>query len=483
MASLKRNLIFETIYQIICTCTPLITSPYISRVLGPTKLGIYSYTLSVVSYFTLFAMLGTVNYGTRCIAEAKNDRKRRSKIFWENWTLQLVASSLMIIIYIVYLVTICDENIVIAFFQGIVLVSCMADISWLFTGMEEMKIVVARNLLIKILTIVLILSLIKSKDDLWLYVVIMGGGIFGGHLLLWVKLKEVVDFCHISIKGVERHLKPNLILFVPILAMSVYHVMDKTMLGILSTYEQSGFYYNADKIINIPVGIISGIGTVLLPRISYLISSKRYEKALDLFKYSLEGTMVLSVAIGFGIAAIAKEFVPFFLGDGYAECVPIIYVFAPVLVFKSISIAIRSEFLIPFCMEKYFSTSVLFGAIINYIFNFVLIPYSGAIGATMGTFAAEMIACVIQIMYLKKYIDLKGIIEKIVCYSIFGMIMIAGVRIIATGLLGVEIKIIFEIIFGALIYISLCVIYWKITNSILMAKFISEFKNKMGNRK
>ena len=376
MSKLKKNLGYQTIYQILNTCIPLITSPYLARVLGAEKQGVFSYTQSIINYFTLFAMLGVENYGTRTIANCGDDREKRSKSFWNIYFFQMCCTLLSIGIYVVYLTRICSQNVYIAFLQIFYLLGSLVDINWLFFGVEKFKTTVSRNMIIRISSVVLILSTVRKPSDLWIYTLIMAGSTFLSNIILWFFASKEVDVKAIrtvSKKEVVKHIKPNLVLFVPLMAMSVYHIMDKTMLGLLSTYKQVGYYYNADKIINIPIGILIGIGTVMLPRMTALNSNGLINEAKKLFLLSIELIVAVSSAMACGIFAISVEFTPLFFGSGYDECIRVIMMLSPILVIKGLSLVVRMQYLIPNQKEKIFIESVFWGAGINLIVNLLLI--------------------------------------------------------------------------------------------------------------
>ncbi len=472
--SVKKNLGLQTVYQILNTCLPLITAPYLARVLGAKQLGVFSYTSSVVAYFTLIAMLGTVNYGTRCIASTKDKIFIRSKMFWEIYALQVIMSFSAIIIYIFYLMFFCHSNKCIAFIQLIALLSCVFDISWLFFGLENFEKTVTVSMLFRILTVIFILVFVKSAKDLWIYTLLMLVGTLLGQLVLWIYIPRYIKFVKISLKGIIYHLKPNLVLFIPLLAMSVYHTMDKTMLGMLSNYQQSGFYYNADKIINIPLCVINGVGTVMLPRMTFLFNSKRTNEANQLFLNSIEGIAILGVAMSFGIAAISNEFVPFFFGDGYEACIVLIKVLSPVLIIKGVSNTVRTQYLVPMKLEKIFTKSVFIGALTNLIFNMSLIPRMGAMGAVIGTFFAEFVSCVWQFVYIRKLINIKKCLLTSCFYFIPGYIMYLVVRLVARISMPIIIKLSFEVGCGIFSFLSICIVFWKITHNELYKKVIEE---------
>ena len=278
MSGLKKNFLYQTGYQILTTALPVITSPYLSRVLGSEGLGIYSYTSSIVNYFVLFAMMGLNNYGTRSIALVRNDREKLNNTFSEIYYLQIILSLISFISYYVFILYFMKSNLIIYVIQSILIINCSLDIGWFYFGMEKFKVTVTRNTVVKIITLILIFIFVKEENDLWKYILIMTLGVLLSEIILFKDLKNFVSFKLVRINKIISHFRPCLMLFIPILAMSVYHQMDKTMLGILSSYTETGYYYNADKIINIPMGIITGLGIVSLPRISAIISEKKIDE-------------------------------------------------------------------------------------------------------------------------------------------------------------------------------------------------------------
>lgn len=464
-ASLKRNLGFQAVYQILNTCLPLITAPYLARVLGAEKLGIFSFTSSVVMYFTLIAMLGTVNYGTRSVATVKESKIELSHAFWSIYSLQAIISLGSLIAYILYVIFLCKDNQIIAFIQTIAILDCFLNISWFFFGLEKFQVTVTRSFFVKILTVVAIVLLVKKTSDLWLYTLIMLCGTLISDLVLWVYLPRSISFERVKINDIVGHLKPNLMLFIPLLAMSLYHIMDKTMLGILSNYEQSGFYYNADKIVNITASLISGISTVMLPRMTSLTSQGKREESDSLFKLSLEGTVLIGTAMAFGIAAIANEFVPIFFGPGYEECIILTIVLAPILIIKSFTFTASYQFLIPHNKEKVYIISACVGATICFIANLVLIPHYGAMGAVIGILLAELGACTWQLISISKLINIGPTLLKCLGYSLIGIFMFVVVRGIAKLELYTVAQIIIEITVGALVFLLSCQLYWKTTRN------------------
>lgn len=476
MSNLKRNLGYQTVYQVLNVGLPLITAPFLSRALGAEPLGIMSYTTSIVHYFTLFAMMGLSNYGTRSIAVVKDDQQKRNSVFSQIYFMQLLTTGISFLAYSLYMLLICKENVLISWIQGIAVLSCFLDINWLFFGLEEFKITVIRSMIIRISSVALMMILVKSPSDLWIYAILLVGSTFISQLILWLYVPRYVTLKKQRFNAVKKHFYPNIKLFIPLLAMSVYHVMDKTMLGIMSTYSQGGFYYNADKVINIPVGILTGFVTVMLPRMSALAGANRTEEVESVFNTSIRSISMVSAAMCCGIAAISKEFTPFFFGSGYDECVVLIIVLAPVLFIKGFTFISRSLYLIPNHYENKLTTSVIAGAIVNLIVNLLLIPHHGALGAVIGTLIAEAIACMWQYRFVITKVHCLKSISIGFIYFAFGILMYFAVRI-ASSCIDFELfpKIIIEVIVGAFIYCLLCFAYWACSNNKEEWKLIKSF--------
>ena len=476
MANIKKNLGYQTLYQILNVGLPLITAPFLARVLGAEPLGIMSYTSSIVHYFTLFAMMGLTYYGTRSIAVVKEDPQNRNKTFSEIYCMQLITTGIAFVAYGIYMVLICRDNVLISLIQGLAVLACFFDISWFFFGIEQFKITVIRGMVIRIVSVALMLILVRSPADLWIYAILLIGSTLASQIVLWFYVPRFLKFTKPSYQGVKRHFGPNVKLFIPLLAMSVYHIMDKTMLGMLSNYTESGFYYNADKVINIPMGLLSGVVTVLLPRMSALAGANRKEDLDALFNTSIRSISLVSAAICCGIAAIAKEFTPLFFGQGYDDCVILIISLAPVLFIKGYSFISRYLYLIPNKMENQFTASVVAGAIVNLIINFLLIPSQGALGAVIGTLAAELVACLWQYRLLISKLDcLRSVFVGMVYFTI-GILMLFGVRY-ATRYIETTIilKVAIEITIGVVIYGALCLAYWKLSKNDEELRLIKSF--------
>ncbi len=470
MSNLRKNLSYQTAYQILSTCVPLITAPYLSRVLGAEALGIFSFTNSNVRYFTLFALLGVAQYGMREIAHVKNKgRSVVSRTFWEIYSFQLLASIVVTITYLFFCVFAYTEYRAVAIIQVFILLSNGLDISWLYFGLEKFKITVTRNFFIKLFTTISYFLFIKKPEDLFLYTLISSVSLVISSLILWGTLKRSVDYVIVRFVDIRRHIKPNLVLFIPSIAASIYHVMDKTMLGMFSEMTEGGYYYNADKVVNIPLTVINGCCTVIMANISSLFGQGKTDEAKRLQRSVLNFGICAAAAMTFGIASVSEEFVPIFFGSGFDKCVRLINLFAIVMIFKAVSNLTRSAFLIPQRYDILYIKAVFSGGIVNLIFNtfFIYFLSLGATGATLGTLIAESVVCVVQICLLRRHDNTTVILEEIIkdtVYFAIGGGMFLGIYLLdkafgLDGLTGLMVK----ISVGGLIFSGLSLLYWSIS--------------------
>lgn len=449
MENVKRNLIYHSIYQLLIIGIPLFTTPYLSRVLGAEKTGIYSYAYSIATYFVLFIMLGLNNYGNRTVAMVREDREKLSKAFFSIYWIQAVSGIIVSLIYIFY--GLCFSNKAITWILFIYVLSSVLDINWFFFGLEQFKMTVTRNIVIKIITTILIFVLVKNSEDIYVYAVISVIGTLLGHLILWGWVHKFVDTVNVELSDIRCHIKPNIVLFIPVIAVSLYKYMDKIMLGLMSSMNEVGYYEYSERITQVPVALINSLGTVMLPKMSNLSSKGENETADRYIFFSMLSVSLVSSITCFGLMSVSDLFVPIFLGNGYEACIYLCRILLPSCLFLAFANVIRTQYLIPRKEDGIYIQSVLLGAVINLIFNLIFIRPFGAYGAAIGTLSAEIIVCIYQLYRIRKVLNVKKMIS---CSSPF--IFTGIVMYICLGLLDhKQCKItglFFEICIGAVIY-------------------------------
>lgn len=482
MSSTKKNIIYNVVYQILIIFLPLITAPYLARVLGATGIGIYSYTYSIAHYFVLFAMLGISNYGNRSIAAVRDDKEKLSKTFWSIYFMQIITSVAACLIYIFYVLVFSNEYKLIALIQLIYVLSSVLDINWFFFGMGKFKITVLRNAAIKLITLVGIFTFVKNANDLWKYTLILSIGTLLSQSYVWIYIKKYIKWVKINWKDIKIHLKPNLILFIPVISYSVYKIMDKIMLGNMCSVADVGLYENAEKIINIPQGIITAIGTVMLSKMSNMVQKENNENVKGYIAISMKYVTIMACAMMFGLMAVGRTFAPIYYGNEFYITGELIQYMSCIVLFVSWANVIRTQYLIPYQKDKIYLTSTILGAVVNLIFNLILIPKLQAYGAVVGTILAEFTVMFIQLISTRKELKIKTYIKNAIPFIIIGIIMYGGVVTVNSILGGTVISLIMQIIIGASIYIILSTIYLYMQKDELVMGTLKKIKEKFKNR-
>lgn len=451
MKNTNKNFIYNVVYQVFIFIIPLVSTPYISRVLGVNNIGINSYTYSLVYYFMLASLLGINNYGAREIAKCSSDRNKLSQKFFSIYFLQLICNILMIIIFYTFIVFSDYNHKDILVIQSIFLISSAFDVNWFFFGMEEFKITISRNVIIKILSLVLIFALVKNNNDLWVYTLIMSISTLISQVYLWIFIWRRVSFCKVSFKEIFSHLPQCLILFIPVIAYSIYRVMDKTMIGFFANTTELGYYESAEKIINIPISFVSALGTVMMPHMA-----KSSDDELDnKFSSTFYLCYFFIIPMVLGLLVISKDFTIMFFGEEFLKTANIIILLLPTVVFGAMTNIIRSNYLIPKSKDKIYVMSTAIGAIVNLIFNITFIKRYGAYGACIGTIAAEFSVLLYQILYTKKEINYLSNLKKILPIILKSSIMIIYLIVIGSLIENIYKKIIVQTL-GAIVIYFIC---------------------------
>jgi O-antigen/teichoic acid export membrane protein len=477
-ASLKKNMLYNTAYQVLVILLPLITAPYVSRVLGVDGLGTYSYVFSIASYFGLFGLLGIANHGNRSIALDRNEDDRISQTFWNIYSVQFVTTLLATIAYIVFVFFIFDGDKTIACINIILLLSYVLDITWCFFGLEQFAITVTRNAIIKVVTVALIFVFIRSAEDVWKYALIMSLGTFFSQLYLWFNLHRFIHIKRPLWREVKRDIKPILILFIPAISYSVYKLLDKVMLGSMTSVGQVGLFDNAEKIVNIPTGLITAFGTVMMPRISLLLANHDTKQIDYLNKLSFRYFTILVVASSFGLAGISSVLAPVYFGSEFVGSAPLIAGLGFSLIFVTWANIIRTQYLIPNKLDKEYVISTIIGAVVNLVANIILIPHLSAVGAMIGTILAEFVVFLSQAIFVRRQFNSFSYICDTLALFPIGLIMFFVVRAVGNTL-GLSITtLVVQILVGGVIFCIGTLFFLLYKHDSFLARFTMKIHKK-----
>ena len=475
--SVKKNYIYNLIYQILAIIIPIVTTPYLARVLGPSGTGIYSYTISIVTYFILFGSLGINLYGQREIAYVQNDNLKRSKTFSELLVFKTITLSIsMVLFYLIFCISgrykIYYLILLIEIFANIL------DINWMYQGLEEFKKVVIRNIVVRLLSLISIFMFVKAKNDVGVYIAIYSLTTLFGNITLWFKIKNYVS---INFKNLNlvKHIKPNLVLFVPQIAVQIYTVLDKTMLGaILGDMNEVGYYEQSQKIIKILLTIITSVGTVMMPRIANCFANNEHKKIENYMYKTFNFVYLIAIPLIFGLIAVSSNFVPLFFGKGYSEVKIIMDIMSIIILFIGFSSVIGNQYLLSTKRQKQYTISVIVGSVVNLILNALLIGTFKSIGATISTVIAELVVTLLQLYYVRKDFKISKILYMSIKYIISGIIMFVLCIIINKLKLNGVISILLQGIIGAIAYFGSLLILKEKFFKDLLDKYVLNKVNK-----
>ena len=439
----KKNYLYNVLCELITTLIPLITTPYVTRMLGKSGMGAYQYVLTIATYFGLFANCGIKAYGNRCIAQAKDDSEKRSRVFSGILFQQMLLSFTVLAVYVLYTVLLGAEYRALFAVFIINLISAMLDVTWLFWGMEQFRAVALSTIVSRVAVAVGIFALVGGENDLQTYAILCSLGVIAVQAYLWTRVHRLVHIVRVPIKEIRCHLLPCLTLLIPTLAPTLFRTMDKLMLESVSGADAVGLYGAAEQLQTCMLGFITGLGVVMLPRISHLLSQGKEDDANGYIGKSMQFSVFIGCAFAFGIAAISDVFVPLYYGSAFAEAASLTVVLSPTIIMFSWAEVIRTQYIIPRKRDRIFVISILCGTAVNLVINAVCIPLfagmhtilsitpetSAALGALPGTLLAELSVILVQYLYLRRELPFASYLRQILIFPAAGILMTVSVRL------------------------------------------------------
>ena len=433
-----KNYLYNLSYQILTIILPIITVPYVTRIFTSEDLGSYGFYYSIVSYFSLFAMLGIGIYGTKQIAAARDV----SSTFWNIYAIQLIASLLALFVYVITLVSIPKMSGMVPIILGIVLLTKMIDISWLFTGKEDFKKITLRNTMVKVAGVISIFTFIKSSEDLYLYIFLIVIFDFLGQFVMWIPAKKFIKRPSFDTKIIKKNLHPIVLLFLPQVAISLYVVLDRTLLGLLGSYSDVGIYEQGQKLTSILLTVVSSLGAVMLPRVANLLSERKEKEAQNMVRFSFILYNLIIFPMIFGLIAINEVFIKIFLGENFQDVKYVLYIIVFNIMFIGWTNILGYQVLVVRNKNKEFMLSTTIPAFVSVAVNIAVIPFFGYIGASITSVVVETLVFAIQWYYSRNIINKNLLFNKdlvkIICSSLvmFGAVMLCKMTLGLDGIIG-----------------------------------------------
>lgn len=453
-----KNYLYNASYQIFVLLIPLVTIPYLSRVLGPTGIGINSYTNSIVQYFIIFGSIGVNLYGNKQIAFVRDSGNDLSRNFYEIFFMRIITIFFSFVLFQIFLLSIHEyKNYYLA--QSLSIIAAAFDISWFFMGIENFAVTVVRNFVVKIITLISIFIFVKSFDDLTIYILILSLSILFGNLTLFPSLYGRIQWPGWKSLNLWRHLVPSLILFIPQIATQIYLVLNKTMLGMMISVQSSGYFDQSDKIIKMVLAVVTASGTVMLPHVANAFSKGNKEKTKEYLYNSFSFVTAISIPMMLGLVAISPKFVFLFFTNKFIKVIPIMIIESVVILLIAWSNVIGTQYLLPTNQTKQYTLSVIIGAIVNLVANIPLIYMLGAIGASIATVLSELTVTSYQIIVIRKQVKYQKLFDDIFKYLASGCIMFLVVFYLDNKLEQNWSNLIIEIVIGMFVYIIMLLLF------------------------
>lgn len=475
-----RNSLYNIITKLGSILFPVVTFSYVSRIFLAEGMGRINFARSLVSFFALFANLGISQYGVRECSKIKDNHEELSRSFFEIIVINLLSAVIAYILLFIFI----SSNSKAQFYQyEIILFSLtiflgIIGADWLYTALEDYRYIALRSLVLQITALVMVLLFVHTKEDIYKYIIIQviasaGGNIFGLlHLKKYISLKRFTHF------GIVRHVRSILKLFLVIFFIRIFADMDTVMLGYLSTEKEVGLYSASNKISSVLSGMIASATAVFLPKIAYSFNKGDNEKVKSFLMTSMQGILMISIPISIGSCIFAERFILILSGKGFQEAALSSQILSIRTFLSPVNAMLLVNYLIPKEEEKEAIIITAAAAIGNIFLNYLLIPSTGAVGASVATVAAEAIELVFLYFFVRKQISFRDLFSTFpqCCICVIPVILIAyaASRIVNNNFL----SIISGVVLSVPVYLFLL---WRMHNPVvdMAIKMIRDRKNKV----
>lgn len=405
--SASKNIFFNTLLTVCQFIFPLITFPYLARILMPEGLGLINFLDNIIQYLIFIVGLGVPIYGVREIARARNNTDQRRRLFNELLFINVLSAVITLLIYLGVLYVLSDRltNMELYLLSGLVVFLNIFNVEWLFQGLEEFAYITQRSITVKTIAIILTFCFVKDPGDIMYYYYIMILSYLFNAVINLSYARRKFDF-HINFRfklaDLKRHLRPIFLIFSANLAISLFLYFDSFILGILSGTKAVGLYMTAIKLVKIPVLFIVAYINALVPKIAFAVKEQQFDEVNDLVDRSFNYVVFLSVPLVVGIFISADFIIYLFAGANYTESVLPLRIMCPAILPLALTNIFVWQILTPFSRERYFMITVVAGMLLSLSLNFMLIPHLSQVGTAISTVATETLICLLSFFFARK---------------------------------------------------------------------------------
>lgn len=433
VSSLRKNAFLNIVYKLSSILFPLITYPYVSRILLADNLGRVSFFTSLTNYMLMIGSLGISTYGIRIVAKTRNNKRELSVVVKELLIINLVVTfiaSLFLIASIIFVEKF-QKNLLLMFISLCQILIAPLGMEWLYGGLEQYEYIAKRSITMKIISLIFIFLFVHEKEDYIIYAAILMLGYIGNYICNFVYSKKFIDYSIKQKWKLKRHLKAVLILFASILAINIYTNVDTLMLGFIKGDRAVGLYDVACKGKLVLLSLINAISTVLFPRLSYYLAEKDIVSYNKVLKKSISVIMGIAILLSNFFVIEAKDVVIFLGGNAYEDATLCMQILMPILIISGFSNITGNQILLPHGKDISYMRAVMTGAIVDIILNLFFMPRYSLYGAAFATLMAEIVQMLLQLwqarVYLKDNVDFVELL-KIIFACIISTIVIYNLK-------------------------------------------------------
>lgn len=431
--SLVKNSIYNIIYKLVNAVFPMFTAIYVSRVLTPEQVGRVSYAQNIVQYFVIIAALGIPNYGSRELAKIAEHKEKRSLLFRELMLINAVSTTTCVLGYIVLIgvVPVFRADMTLHYLVGGVLVLNYFNVDWFFYGQEEFAFIAKRNVRVKICSLFFLFAFVRDNSDYLWYASLSSAALALNYVINFVGLGKYEISRPTKEINVKRHLKPIIIMLATGIAVELYTLMDTTMLGIMCPEEIVAYYTYPMQLVRIVIVVVTAIGGVLLPRLSYYFQQNMLEEGRTAVNDVFYIMLLLLLPCGIGLFMVADTLIPVLFGTAYMPAVATLRIASLLTIALGFSNLFGTQILVAFGGEKKLFLATVAGAASNIAMNAVLIPMYAQNGAAAASVISEGLVTIITYVYARKYIKIqyrKGLVRPLFVSGIAMLAVLAGVK-------------------------------------------------------
>lgn len=480
MKSLKKNYFYNLVHTVVNMIFPLITAPYLSYMLGAENIGKVNYAISIVTWFTLFAAFGIPRFGIREIAKNRDDRKELSSSFWNLIFIQLILSIFAIVIYLtlVFSLPSLQQERTLYLLMVVMIILNIFSIDWFYQGIEEYGYITIRNIIFKIISIVLIFLMIKEKDDYIFYAFINIFGLSFNNILNYISAQKHIDKKIYEFKTLH-YLKQLKVYFMTTLVIALYSQLDQTFVGSISQKDLA-YYLRSKTVLGVGFSVVNSVVTIFIPRTAYL-AKNNYNEYKKIIEKSINYIYLLAFPCVVGIFVLAEEIMLFLGGEEFIDAKYSLMIICCLCLLTSIGSWQVNQVLLPNGKEKLAFKIQAITAILSITLNIILIPRYTYIGAAITWTISEVFLAITEAIFIRKEIKtlkIKYLTSSFIKYLIAVITMGISVVIIKMFITNYLVIIGLSLIVAPIIYFGMIIVL-KDTIVLEAAKQVLRMKNKI----